>query len=91
MQLRCYRCGWSFAVKRDEITFALEALEESGGSHHDVRCPRCRHMNRISIEQLRRASPRREGGETAEAEAPSPEEASAESNAEAEGKGDHKS
>ena len=69
MQLRCYRCGWSFAIKRDEIAFALEALEESDGSHHDVRCPRCRHKNRISIEQLRRAMPRREEEESAQVEA----------------------
>jgi phage FluMu protein Com len=69
MQLRCYRCGWSFAIKKDEIVFALEALEESGGNHYDVRCPRCRHMNRVSIEQLRKAAPR---PETEETEASSP-------------------
>lgn len=63
MQLRCYRCGWSFAIKKDEIAFALEALEESKGNHYDVRCPRCRHMNRVSIEQLRKAAPRPEPGE----------------------------
>jgi hypothetical protein len=57
MQLRCYRCGWSFSIKKEEIAFALEALEESGGGHYDVRCQRCRHKNRISLEQLRRAAP----------------------------------
>ena len=60
MQTRCYRCGWSFTIKKDEISFALEALEESNGIHYDVRCPRCRHTNRISIEQLRKAAPRSE-------------------------------
>jgi len=60
MQARCYRCGWSFTIKKDEISFALEALEESNGIHYDVRCPRCRHTNRISIEQLRKAAPRSE-------------------------------
>ena len=84
MQLRCYRCGWSFAIKRDEIAFALEALEESDGSHHDVRCPRCRHMNRISIEQLRRASPRREQSEEPEAEVSAADDESAEDHPEAE-------
>lgn len=60
MQLRCYRCGWSFAIKQDEIAFALQALEQEGGGHYDVRCPRCRHANRISIQQLQRASGRRQ-------------------------------
>ncbi|OGO08198.1 MAG: hypothetical protein A2Z66_01700 [Chloroflexi bacterium RBG_13_66_10] len=58
MQLRCYRCGWSFAISQDELAFALQALEESQGNHYDARCPRCRHANPLSLEQLRRAAPR---------------------------------
>ncbi|MEE9217066.1 MAG: hypothetical protein V3U32_06475 [Anaerolineales bacterium] len=58
MQIRCYRCGWSFAIKKEEAAFALEALEETGGTHYDSNCPRCRHSNRISLEQLKKASPR---------------------------------
>jgi len=58
MQLRCYRCGWSFAINKDEIAFALAALEGSQGNHYDVRCPRCRQANRVALEQLRRAVPR---------------------------------
>ncbi|MFQ5921308.1 MAG: hypothetical protein ACE5M4_00550 [Anaerolineales bacterium] len=58
MQIRCYRCGWSFAIKQEEAAFALEALEETGGTHYDSSCPRCRHSNRISLEQLRKAAPR---------------------------------
>ncbi len=65
MQLRCYRCGWSFAIKKEEIAFALEALEESEGNHYDVRCTRCRHMNRVSIEQLRKFAPKLETAEPA--------------------------
>ena len=57
MQIRCYRCGWSFAIKKEEAAFALQALEETGGSHYDSNCPRCRHSNRISLEQLKKASP----------------------------------
>lgn len=69
MQTRCYRCGWSFNIKKEEIAFALEALEESEGTHYDVRCPRCRHANRISIEQLRKATPRsEESGEVGKAD-----------------------
>jgi hypothetical protein len=69
MQLRCYRCGWSFALKPDEVRFALDALEASGGKHYDARCPRCRQANKISLEQLRRGAPRASGGESA---APTP-------------------
>ena len=68
MQIRCYRCGWSFAIKNDEAAFALEALEETGGTHYDSNCPRCRHSNRVSLEQLRKAVPRTVG-ETSPVEA----------------------
>ena len=72
MQTRCYRCGWSFAIKQDEIVAALHDLEAEGGVHYDVRCPRCRHINKLSIEQLRRGAPR-PSAETAPEEAePSP-------------------
>jgi hypothetical protein len=57
MQLRCYRCGWSFSLKKEEVAFALEALSESEGQHYDAPCPRCRHKNRVSIEQLEKAAP----------------------------------
>ncbi len=60
MQTRCYRCGRNFHIKKEEIAFALEALEESEGNHYSVHCPSCRHANRISIEQLRKAAPRSE-------------------------------
>ena len=58
MQIRCYRCGWSFALKKEELAFAVEALEESGGVHYDVRCQRCRHTNKLSLEQLKKFAPR---------------------------------
>lgn len=58
MQIRCYRCNWSFAIKKDEIAFALQTIEESGGTHYDARCPRCRRNTTISLEQLQRAAPR---------------------------------
>jgi phage FluMu protein Com len=67
MQLRCYHCGMSFAIKREEIAFALKALEESGGKHYDAHCPRCRHANKVSVEQLRRVAPPPEKGETGSA------------------------
>lgn len=57
MQIRCYRCGTSFALKREEIAFALQALRESEGTHYDARCPRCRTTNRVSRERLEQAAP----------------------------------
>jgi hypothetical protein len=41
------------SISPDEITFVLQALEEEGGKHYDVRCTRCRHTNRVSLERLR--------------------------------------
>jgi len=73
MQIRCYRCGWSFAIKKEEAAFALQALEETGGTHYDSNCPRCRHSNRISLEQLKKASPAT-GTEPAASEAEEPAE-----------------
>jgi ribosomal protein S27E len=58
MQIRCYRCGWSIPISNDEIRFALEALRESGGKYHNVRCPRCRHTSKVSLKQLEKVAPR---------------------------------
>lgn len=58
MQLRCFQCGWSFAIGKDEIAAAVESLEASGGAHYDARCPRCKRANNVSLEQLKRALPR---------------------------------
>ncbi|MCJ7512523.1 MAG: hypothetical protein MUO23_06085 [Anaerolineales bacterium] len=65
MQIRCQRCGGNVNMRNEEITFALEALKESGGRHYDARCPSCRHSNRVSLEQLQRAAPRPPAGEEA--------------------------
>lgn len=77
MQLRCYRCGWSFAIRKEELAFALSALRESEGSHYDVRCPRCRHMNRVSLEQLEKFAPKLEDSPAAQAEGAAEPEAPA--------------
>ena len=58
MQLRCYQCGWSFAIGKDVIAAAVESLEASGGGHYDARCPRCKRANNVSLEQLKRTLPR---------------------------------
>jgi phage FluMu protein Com len=58
MQLRCYQCGWSFGISKEEIAAALEALQASGGTHYDAHCPRCKRANKVSLEQLKRSLPR---------------------------------
>ncbi len=57
MQIRCYRCGANLTLGKEEVAFALQALEESGGTHYDARCHRCRHTNKVPLEQLRRLAP----------------------------------
>jgi hypothetical protein len=66
MQVRCYRCNASYTLGQDEVRFALEALEESGGKHYDAPCPRCRQKNRVSLEQLRESIPPASRGEESE-------------------------
>ena len=56
MQLRCYRCGNSFALSQVEITAALEAVRSAGGAHYDARCPRCRTTNKVPLPQLEKAA-----------------------------------
>lgn len=63
MQIRCYRCGWNVHIKKDEAQFALEALKESGQAHYNVRCPKCRNTNRVSVEQLVRIVPQEKKAE----------------------------
>ena len=58
MQIRCFRCNFSFAVKQEELKFAL------GGTHYDAKCPRCRRNTPISLEQLQRAVPREDEDST---------------------------
>jgi hypothetical protein len=58
MQLRCYRCGWSFSLSREQVEFALADAKAKGGKHHDIRCTRCRTVNKIPVQQLERSAPR---------------------------------
>jgi hypothetical protein len=52
MQIRCYRCGMSYALSQEEIGFAVAALRAEDAIHYDSPCPRCRTKNRVSLEQL---------------------------------------
>lgn len=55
MQIRCYRCGTSYALSKEEIGFAVAALREDEANHFDAPCSNCRTKNRVSIEQLEEA------------------------------------
>jgi uncharacterized Zn finger protein len=67
MQLRCYRCGWSFSLSREQVAFALETARSKGGSHYDVRCTRCRTVNKVPLKQLEKELPPRETPASSEA------------------------
>ena len=58
MQLRCYRCGWSFSLSREQVEFALEATRAKGAQHYDVHCTRCRTVNKVPLKQLEKGTPR---------------------------------
>jgi hypothetical protein len=57
MQLRCYRCGWSFSLSREQVEFALESTKAKGGQHYDVHCTRCRTVNKVPLKRLEMSAP----------------------------------
>lgn len=73
MQLRCYRCGWSFSLSREQVEFALENVKTKGDRHYDVRCARCRTVNKIPVKQLERSAPRATSAPSESEEPPSPD------------------
>jgi uncharacterized Zn finger protein len=58
MQLRCYRCGWSFSLSREQVDFAIQTTQAKGGNHYDVHCTRCRTVNKVPLKQLEQSAPR---------------------------------
>jgi len=57
MQLRCFKCQMPIMLSRDAILSALDHLHDEDTNRYDVRCPKCRKVNRIPIEQLQHAAP----------------------------------
>jgi hypothetical protein len=45
------------ALSQDAIYAALDFTTDENLNHYDVRCPRCRKTNRVSVDQLKRAAP----------------------------------
>lgn len=57
MQIRCFKCQMPILLSRDAVYAALDYLHDEGLNRYDVRCPKCRKINRVSLEQLQRAEP----------------------------------
>ncbi len=58
MQIHCTYCGSPLNISRKQAEAALDVLHENGLAYYEIRCPRCRKMNKIPREMLRRAAPR---------------------------------
>lgn len=57
MQIRCYQCHRPFALSKEAVLSALDAIEEQNLSHFSASCPHCRRVNRVSKAELTRAAP----------------------------------
>jgi hypothetical protein len=57
MQIRCSNCHRPFALSRETVRAALDAVHAEDLSHFNAPCPHCRRVNRISREELQRAAP----------------------------------
>jgi len=57
MQIRCFKCQMPISMGRDAMFTALDIITDEDLTHYDVRCPRCRKTNRVSLKQLLKAAP----------------------------------
>jgi phage FluMu protein Com len=57
MQIRCYHCSKPFALNKEAIHAALDAVTAQDLSHFNAQCPHCRKVNRVSRQELLRAAP----------------------------------
>src|SRR5687767_14164515 len=57
MQMRCYRCGFSFGISRESLETALAELTVSSNAYHVAYCPRCRNANKIDRQAIARLVP----------------------------------
>ncbi len=59
LKITCYNCHWSWSLSKNAAQAVLDALKP-GEDHASLECPRCRRVNKVAAQQLRRAVPRRE-------------------------------
>lgn len=57
MQVRCQRCGWTFTLSRESIGLAVAEAEAAGADYYQEDCPKCRHIVKIQVKELRRRLP----------------------------------
>jgi phage FluMu protein Com len=64
MQIRCTNCHKPFAIGKDTVHAALDAIYTDDLNHYNVQCPHCRRANRLSPKELKRAAPDWQPGQT---------------------------
>jgi len=57
MQIRCVHCHKPFALNKDAVHAALDAITAEGLGHYNVHCPHCGRTNRVSRQELQRSAP----------------------------------
>lgn len=57
LKVTCFNCHWSWSMNAEGAQTALDSLEP-GEEYYAVECPRCRRVNKITIQQLKRSLPR---------------------------------
>lgn len=57
MQIRCYHCHKPYALNKEAVHAALDAISQEHLNHYNAPCPHCRRVNRISKNELLRAAP----------------------------------
>jgi hypothetical protein len=57
MQIRCGHCHKPFALSKEAVYGALDAIEAENLIHYNAYCPHCRRANRVSREALQRSAP----------------------------------
>lgn len=57
MQIRCQQCRKPFALSKEAVHQALDAIVEQELHHFNAHCPHCRRINRVSRADLLRAAP----------------------------------
>jgi DNA-directed RNA polymerase subunit RPC12/RpoP len=57
MQIRCYQCHKPFAIGKDMVHEALDAMVEEDMNHYNVHCPHCGKTSKVSKAELARAAP----------------------------------
>ena len=57
MLFRCFKWHMTIGLSLEVVDTALDITTDENLHHYDVRCPRCRKTNRVSVDQLIRAAP----------------------------------